>query len=78
MQGRRSGEVVVRRLPTAADHELRADVDRRAREWREARAEAEANASLYPIDVGNGEIVEILVEPVLIIGEGDVELREPV
>ena len=67
---------MVRRLPTDADYECRAAVERRVREWREARAEAAANATAYPVDTGYGGIVEVPVEPVLIIGEGGVELRE--
>ena len=66
-RGGRSGEVVVRRLRTEADYRCRADVERRAREWKEARAEAEANAIAYPVDTGYGGIVDVPVEPVLVI-----------
>ena len=74
-QRRRSGEVVVRRLLTEADHRYRAEVEQRVQEWKEARAEAEANATTYSIDSGYGGIVEVPVEPVLIISENGVELR---
>ncbi|MBK5116507.1 MAG: hypothetical protein JJE23_06260 [Thermoleophilia bacterium] len=69
-------EVVVRRLPTADDHRCRAEVERREREWKLARAEAAAKASNYPIDTGTTGIVEVAVEPVLKITADGVELRE--
>lgn len=73
---RGSRGVVVRRVMTAADHEYRAEVERRVEEGRQARAEAEANTLDYPVDAGVGGIVNVPVEPVLIITrEGGVELR---
>jgi hypothetical protein len=71
------GEVALRRVLTAADYERRAEVERRAQEWRTARAEAEANATDYPVDTGYGGIVNVAVEPVLTITENEVELRQP-
>lgn len=75
-RSRASEGVVVRRNPTKADYESRADVERRAREWADARAEAEANAIAYPVDTGSG-IEAVNVEPVLVIRDGGVELRQP-
>jgi hypothetical protein len=74
---RGSDGVVVRRLRTEADYECRAEVERQAREWKVARAEAEANATAYPVDTGYGGIVDVPVEPVLIITECGVEVRKP-
>jgi hypothetical protein len=70
------GEVVLRRLMTAADHEYRAEVERQVQEYREVRAEARANASTYPIDRGYPGVIEVEVEPVLQILNGTVEVRE--
>ncbi len=75
-RGRRSVGVAVRRLPTEADLESRAEVERQVREWKVRRAEAEAEATAYPVDTGYGGIVEVPVEPVLRITERGVELRE--
>lgn len=74
--GRRSYGVVVRRSPTEADYRFRANAEQRAREWQEARAEAEANATAYPVDTGYGGVITVPVEPVLVITEAGVELRE--
>jgi hypothetical protein len=74
----RRGAVEVRRIPTEADRKYRAEVEREVAEWKAARAEARANAIAYPVDTGSEDdgIVEVLVEPVLIIGTGGVDLRE--
>jgi hypothetical protein len=83
--GRSRSGVKVRRVPTEADRECRAEVERRVREWKEARAEANAKAIDYPIDTGLGGtglfgggsgIETVKVAPVLIITEAGVEVRE--
>jgi len=76
-RSRGGGEVEVRRLPTEADYELRAEVERHAQEWKEAKAKAEANATAYVVDASSysGSVV-VDVEPVLVIREDGVELRE--
>jgi hypothetical protein len=73
---RGSNGVVVRRIPTDADYEYRAEVERLAREFKAARAEAKANAIPYPVDTGYG-IASVMVEPVLVIGADGVEVRQP-
>jgi hypothetical protein len=81
----RLGRGSVRRVPTEADHEYRAEVERRVREWQAARAEAEAGALDYPVDTGLGGgglfgvgsgIKTVKVAPVLIITENGVSVRE--
>jgi hypothetical protein len=62
----------VRRAMTAADHEAREDATRPFREAFEARR----RATPYPVDTGHGGVVSLLVEPVLVIREHGVELRE--
>jgi hypothetical protein len=73
--GRGTYGAVAYRLPTDADRRIRAELVRRAEKRQEARAHAAANATAYPVDTGYGGVVEVQVEPVLIIGEDDVELR---
>ena len=68
--------IVVRRLPTEADHRVRAELVRRAEERQEARARASAGATSYPVDTGYGGVVEVPVEPVLVITEDGVAVRE--
>ena len=41
------------------------------------QGQAEANATAYPVDTGYGGIVDVPVEPVLIISECGVEVRQP-
>jgi hypothetical protein len=73
---RTGGEVVVRRVSTEADYECRAEVERRVWAWEAARIEAKRKATPYAIDTGYGGVVEVAVEPVLVIRDGGVELRE--
>ena len=73
---RRGHEVVARRIPTEADYEFRAEIERRARERKAARAEAAANAIPYPVDTGDG-VQSVMVEPVFVIGADGVEVRQP-
>ena len=65
------GAVEVRRHMTAEDRALR---EIAIRPWRQ-RIEAHRRATPYPIDTGYGGIVEVPVEPVLVIGETRVALR---
>lgn len=68
---RHTAGVELRRKPTQADRAARVEAMRPVRE----RAEAERKATPYPIDTGYAGIVEVPIEPVLIIRESGVELR---
>jgi hypothetical protein len=74
--GRGTYGAVAYRLPTEADSRIRAELVRRAEERLAARARAAAGATAYPVDSGYGGIIEVEVEPVLVIGDNGVELRE--
>lgn len=70
------GEVEVHRPLTQAELEAKRQTREAVARALQDRIEARRQATSYPIDVGYGGTVEVLVEPVLIIGEDEVELRE--
>jgi hypothetical protein len=69
---RNPGGVEIRRAMTPADHEAREKASRPFRE----RVEARRAATPYTVDTGSG-LESIPIEPVLLITEDGVELREP-
>jgi hypothetical protein len=71
----RGGREVHRPL-TASEQHAKDQRREAAARWFVERREAERRATPYPVDSGSGGTVEVSVEPVLVITDQGVELRE--
>ena len=72
----RFGWVEVHRPLTPSEREAKGRADDMFVRAFQDRRDARRRATPYPIDTGYGGIVEVPVEPVFVIREGGVELRE--